>query len=360
MMNLAQPVNLDEASEHVAGLLAEVPFLEVGQPEKDVNLPTTGGRADLLFKVSADGRAHTLVCELKRQAQPRSVREAAAQLRYYCDQIGGNAYGVLLAPYLSPASQQICKEHRIGFADFQGNCYLAFDGVFIQRLVAGAPPAERRELRSIFAPKSAQVLRELLRDPARRWKVKDLAHVAGVSLGHVSNVRTGLLDREWAEAGALGLRLTAPDALLDTWRSAYRAPGRRHAFYTPLHGKRLQEAIRDALAPHERGQVILGGFSAAQWLAPYARATTEFFYADRDGVQALQPALDLSSAAKGENVVVMELGDEDLFRDAVEPAPGIRCTGAAQTYLDLWISGERGREAAEHLRTEKLQWNPSS
>ena len=49
-----------------------------------------------------------------------------------------------------------------------------------------------------------------------RWKVADLAKKAGVSLGHVSNVRHALIDREWARSDPEGLILTEPDALLDT------------------------------------------------------------------------------------------------------------------------------------------------
>jgi hypothetical protein len=47
------------------------------------------------------------------------------------------------------------------------------------------------------------------------WKVVDLAAAADVSLGHVTDVRTALLEREWASIVPEGLRLTAPDALLD-------------------------------------------------------------------------------------------------------------------------------------------------
>ena len=66
----------------------------------------------------------------------------------------------------------------------------------------------------------------------------------------------------------------------------------------------------------------------------------------------------LSSPIKGENVIVVRLYDDDLFRDAAEPAAGIICTRAVQTYLDLAAAGERGREAADHLRRERLQWHP--
>lgn len=347
-----------QAAEHILALLREVPFLELGQLRHEPLLGPASARPDFQLDVFAHGRKQRLICEVKSHGQPRTVREAALQLRYYCDHAGGDAYGVFLAPFLSQASQQICKEHGVGFVDFEGNCRLVFDGVFIERLVATKPSVERRDLRSVFAPKSAQVLRVLMRDPARRWKVTDLAHEAGVSLGHVSNVRTALLEREWAQADSDGLWVSDPEALLGTWREAYRRPGKRHAFYTALHGKALQEAVRGRLLDAERfGGVMLGSFSAAQWLAPFARATTESFYADRHGIDALRHALELSSIAKGENVVVMELDDDGLFRDALKPAPGIRCTGLVQTYLDLWISGERGKEAAEHLRKEKFSWS---
>jgi len=64
----------------------------------------------------------------------------------------------------------------------------------------------------------------------------------------------------------------------------------------------------------------------------------------------------LAPSVKGENVVVTVPKDLGLLRDTVEPAPGAVCTRAVQTYLDLWVSGERGQEAAQHLRQEKLSW----
>ena len=97
-------------------------------------------------------------------------------------------------------------------------------------------------------------------------------------------------------------------------------------------------------------------FSAAQWLAPYARTGTHYFQATEAGLEALQSALKLSSAAKGENVMLSLLDDADLLRDTQEPAPGAVCTSPIQTYLDLYHAGERGREAADHLRKTLLTW----
>jgi len=188
--------------------------------------------------------------------------------------------------------------------------------------------------------------------------VTALAQAAAVSLGHVSNVRSGLLAREWAQVSDDGLFLSRPGALLDAWRVVYEPPVGKHAsFYTTLHGSAFEDIARRNLQPDgASGLAAFASFSAAQWLAPYGRAGSHYLYADTAGLERLRLALKLSSISKGENVLVTILQDPGLFRDTVEPAPGVICTSPVQTYLDLAIAGERGREAAEHLRHERLRW----
>jgi len=312
---------------------------------------------DIAVRLEFSGRPHELLCEVKASGQPRQARAALPRLRGL---LQGRAVRVpvFIAPYIPPAARALCQEHDVGFLDLEGNCRLAFDGVYIERTVATKPQVERRELKSLFTPKAAQILRVMLREPRRSWRVTALAEAAAVSLGHVSNVRAALLDKEWAEVGASGFALSEPDALLDAWRDTYRPPaGQRLGFYTALHGNGFEEAARRALpAANERGAAMLASFSAAQWLAPYARVATHYLYADEEGVKVLQGALKLSSTAKGENVSITCPRDAGLFRDAVERAPGVLCTSPVQTFLDLWASGERGREAADHLRQEMLAW----
>ena len=133
--------------------------------------------------------------------------------------------------------------------------------------------------------------------------------------------------------------------------------GRQTAFYTHLHGDALECALHNAFAvePHG-GHVALRSFSAARWIAPYARTSTSYFYADEQGAERLREALRLSHAQKGQNVIIHVVEDGGIFLDSIETAPGIVCTGKVQTYLDLCVSGDRGQEAAEHLRKALLQW----
>jgi hypothetical protein len=357
---LKQPESVKKLADRAAGalreLVAEVPAVRLENVELESSAADRG--VDILARLNVYDRPHMLVCEVKSNGQPRNVRAALLQLRNYVAHLGSDAVPMFIAPYLSPEAQALCKENNVAFLDLVGNARLAFDNVFIERRVSDRPPADRRELKSLFKPKSAQVLRVLLRDPKRAWRVTELAEVADVSLGHVSNVRTGLLDREWAQVSDQGLFLSEPDALLNAWRDEYEVPeGNRLAFYTVLHGSAFEKAARDVLSvSSEKGKAVFASFSAANWLAPFGRTGMQYFYADDIGLERLREHLKLSVSSKGENVVVTVPKDFGLFRDTIEPARGAVLTSAVQTYLDLWVSGERGQEAAEHLRKEKLSW----
>jgi hypothetical protein len=113
--------------------------------------------------------------------------------------------------------------------------------------------------------------------------------------------------------------------------------------------------MRAALAEAGKGEhAVLASYSAARWFAPYARQATQFFYADKKSAEILKRHLQLQPVSRGENIVVLEPREDDVFSSRVEAAPGIWCSGLVQTWLDLSVAGERGGEAAEHLLREKL------
>ncbi|MHA6644793.1 type IV toxin-antitoxin system AbiEi family antitoxin [Mesorhizobium sp. A623] len=355
MLKMPVEVNYLEirAADALRALLRSVPVLYVEKLE----FTPPGSRIDILAKLSLDGNRRFLACEVKPVGQPRHVRAALLQLQKAAEGFDPPAIPIFIAPYLSQEARALCREFGVGYLDFLGNARVTFDTVFIERQVDTKPPAVQRNLKSIFKPKSAQVLRTLLRDPGRAWRVADLSQASDVSLGHVSNVRSELVDREWAEVTDDGLRLSQPDVLLDAWRDVYEAPAsERLSFYTTLHGQSLESAARGTLSVGQDTNAVFASFSAAHWLAPYGRISTHYFYADSIGLTALRDALKLSPAASGANVIVMVLRDHGLFHDTVEPASGVVCTSPVQTYLDLSAGGERGAEAAEHLRQELLSW----
>lgn len=346
-------------------LLARVPHLEICTVDHELWLGR-GHRLDGRIDFRLGDGTHALVIEAMRDGAPRFVRSAVYQLKGYLADLresglvdaGTGLIPMFASRYLSPQSRSICTDHDIAYLDLIGNARLAFGSVYIEKAVTDRPKSETRALKSIFAPKAAAILRVLLRDPDRPWRVVDLAEAAGASLGHVSSVSKSLLAREWTERRRDGLVLVQPDKLLRTWRREYRHPaGRRIRRYTRFHGDQLRKRLRAALNRDPGSpRAVCSMHSAADWIAPFGRVGTHSFYADERGARTLEDTLELSRVGRGANVVVRIPNDESLFGDAVEPAPGVFCTSPIITYLDLWNGNDRDREIADHLASKRFPW----
>ena len=367
MLKLSKTVKELEQSavDAVRALVDDVPSVEIEPVEND-RTTDHSHEIDELIGLRYAGESYALVVEVKTNGAPRHVRSGVYRLESCVARMrasteanrGRRLIPMLVSPYLSPESRAICTAHDVAYLDLVGNARIAFDAVYIERAVGEKPKSESRALRSIFTPKAAAILRVLLRDPTRAWRVTELAAQAHASVGHVSNVRKALLDREWMEDRDDGAVLVRPDALLRSWRDRYRRPlGRSNAAYTHLHGKQFDERVRGELNPRREGpRAIYSLSSAAQWFAPYSRTGTQTFYTDEAGAEVLKERLGLKSTGTGANVVVHVPSDESLFDDASEPTPRVFCTSAIVTYLDLWAGNEREREAAEHLAGELFPW----
>ena len=353
------------ALDTVLPLLKLVPNIEVAGVRRDQHL-ASGNWLDARIDFCHGGIRYALIVEIKSNGAPRFTRSAIYQLESYVAQLHRSEHQdvdrilipMLVSPYLSPEARSICHDHSVAYLDLQGNARLAFGNVYIDRSVPGRPKPETRALRSLFTPKAGAILRILLRDPDRAWRVIDLAKESNASLGHVSNVRKALLDREWVEIRKIGLVLIRPDALLKSWRENYRQPTGQHINgYTTFHGDQLHDRLKGHLNPDRNSpRAICASNSAAQWIAPYVRGGAHSFYVDEPGVRALKETLHLTHAAKGANVTLHIPKDETLFEDAVQPAPGIFCANPVATYLDLWQGNDRDREAAGHLAAKCFPW----
>ena len=353
---MKDPIHTERrAAEALKAFLGAIPQFAVCQMTSIGNPGEADRGVDIIAETEFAGRPLKLVVEIKSNGQPRMAHQAAYQLKRYLEQSGQEGVPMFIAPYLSEQAQEVCREEDIAYLDFQGNARLAFDTIFIERKVEGKPDPERRSLRTLFKPKSARILRVLLEEPQRPWRVTELAEAAKVSLGLVSTIGTALREREWADQTEQGLRLVDPSGLLDEWARNYEQPkGEEIRLYTHLHGKALAERLR-ALA-NEQGRVALASFSAAEWYAPFVRQSTSYFYADEKGLAALQAILNLSSPAKGANIVVRVPDEDGVLDDARAVAPRVIATSPVQTYLDLMTGGERGVEGAAHLKDKLLRW----
>jgi hypothetical protein len=334
--------------------LGRVPFLKLVSLKREAKVsPQLHDRADALVQVTAGDRKWTLVVEEKRLGQPREVRTAALQLERYLNHLPADAshYGVLLAPFISEESAKICAEAGIGYADLAGNARLSFDQVYIETRSPENPFREKRETRSLFAPRATRALRVLLQGPLRPWKVTELAESARVSLGWVSAVRQQLLAREWAAEEPGGLRVTKPAALLEAWVKADDWEKRtRTQEYSVLINEPLElaEKLKEALAdePPVFTQWIAG------WLRhPYTTPVVVTAYVKKFPDEALirESLLGRLVTGGGGRLRLVLPKDEGVLHPQ-QTVQGFQLVSDVQVYLDLQRAGLRAEEQAEELK----------
>jgi hypothetical protein len=104
-------------------LLGEVSVVKL----KDIKSEAHGDD-DIGFVAHVDvlGRSHTLACEVRSSVQPEGLRTALRD-----GQGNASSTRIIIAPYISPEAQALCKESHAGFLDLQGNARIALGEVFI-------------------------------------------------------------------------------------------------------------------------------------------------------------------------------------------------------------------------------------
>jgi hypothetical protein len=89
------------------------------------------GFAAITARISINGHSHTLACEAGPNGKPARLRAVLRQLETGAAHLAAHAIPVVIAPYLSPESQALCKESKTGFLDFEGNARLTVGDFFI-------------------------------------------------------------------------------------------------------------------------------------------------------------------------------------------------------------------------------------
>jgi len=340
----------DAAKKALRGCLDRVPFVKVKAIERAK--PIGEIRPDLRASITVPDGKRELLVEIKSSGEPRIARSAVEQLLLYRNAVPG-AYGIFMAPYIAPKSAQICTDAGVGYVDFVGNCRLSFGQIYLEQQGMPNTLAKKRDLRSLYSPKAARILRVLLRSPQESWKVQDLAEEAKVSLGQVSKVKKLLADRELIREATVGFSLSGPEELLKDWAQNYTYKKTRiRSFYSLWKIPQIEENL--ARLCGEKGvRYALTGFSAAARLAPAVRYARAFAYVEETR-QDVASLLEFKEVPSGANVSLLTPLDEGVFY-GVEDIDRVRITSPVQAYLDLVGFRGRGEEAADALLREVIR-----
>jgi hypothetical protein len=345
-------VRISEIKKQVAQRLRDL-FRQVSDWQELMDSRVGEQTVDLLVRFRMGAEAKTLICEVRPLGQPRYIREAITRLKNLPAEHPG-AYALAAAPYVSPQSAALLRRNGCGYIDLSGNCYLAFDSVLIEK--EGKPnlrPAAR-PLKALFAPRATRVIRALLVERERHWRLEELGRAVGVSLGHVHNVVKRLEDLDWIARGPGGrIRLQEPGALLDAWREAYTYHANSlMGFVAPVGDKRR---IMEGLARQATGLGLLYGFTlhaGASLVGPQVRVPTVHCYVGGDP-EPLARAMELQAVEGEGSVFLMTPYDHGVFYAPLTKG-GLRVVSLPQLYVDLYHYERRGREQADKLRRDAM------
>jgi hypothetical protein len=322
--------------------------------EESAEVPVRSQAADLVVKFRLGEQEHTLVLEVCSLGQPRQIREAITRLAEIRKEMP-HAYPLATAVYIGPQSARLLRSNNLGYLDLSGNCYLAFEHVLIEKEGKRNVRPSTRPLRSLFAPRATRVVRVLLTDPTRAWRLEELARAAEVSLGHSHNVMKRLEALAWAERDDhQRIRLTKPADLLENWGESYTYRDNEVLSYfvaERVTRKLMAEVARAAAGAGRRYAFTLN--AGLSLVAPHFRMPAVHCYLEGDPAP-IASALGLRSATPTEaGLQLLTPYDVGVFQGMLEKG-GLKVVSLPQLYVDLLHYEQRGPEQAEHLRREAM------
>lgn len=282
-----------------------------------------------------------------KRAVPSSVKEVVSQSN-------GQLYCIIMAPYISDASAKICETYGVGYCDLSGNCLIQMDSIYISN--KGNPnryPVENHA-KTIFkssAKTTSLILRELMKDVSKRWKIKELAEKVGCSIGMVSRVKTYLCEQSWAAMDYSGLHITDAESLMKEWSRAYEIP-EAISCYTIESIPRFEEKCYAAYR-NNGVSLCLTGFSGGVRYAPVVRYTKAHVWVDRKDITDFLNLTECKKVDSGANVTAYIADSDEVFVDCREINQS-RVASPVQVYLDCMQLKGRGEEMAEAVFSKEI------
>ncbi len=346
---------LKQARAVLGQILANVPRLKVEWDNTKGQQPADVARlVDFTLGITNDNWVHNIAGEFKMHGFPQQLTKAIDQLLRYRHKAGRtNDELMVAAPYISPEGAQLCRNDNVSYFDLAGNCRIAIGMLYIER--TGIPnPFQKNVMAapSLYGMRGERILRTLLNEPKKAWKVAPLAGQTGVSAGTVSIVRKLLIERDWAKDTPDGILLTQPEKLLRDWAQVWgRRAFRPFAYFSRLGTQETEQKLGDFVKTQNRN-LALAGAAAAWRYAPMTRYQRTQVYWDGEPEELAQE-MEWKKTDSGANVHILTPRDRGVF-DAMEMRDGVPVVCPVQAFLDLQRDPARGQEAAEQLWQTRL------
>ncbi|MGH3305094.1 MAG: hypothetical protein ACRDOK_26190 [Streptosporangiaceae bacterium] len=301
----------------------------------------------------------THVVEVKAQRVTNAA--AARQLAEYARHLLGRTHLLLVARSTTAEARLLLEDAGVAVIDGLGNMRVELPGLFLWtegRRAAGAADDGTGRPPTRLTGRAGVAAQALLREPERKWQVRDLSEQASISPSLAHRV-LGRLEREsLLEVEGAGPRRTRrlinPGALLDLWAEEMRDRKTRQlrVFRLARDARTQAPTFSRALDAAGIEHAVTGPAGAAR-LAPFITAisVTDIWVTETTALDQAAAAAGADVVTEGHNILLRQaVGDEPLvFRENVS---GVWTANRFRLFYDLRQAPRRGREQADRLRKE--------
>ena len=263
---------------------------------------------------------------------------------------------ILISPYISDRTAQICEENGMGYFDYAGNCWFVGHSIYLSERGNKNPQPKQRSAVSIFERSSvvsSLILRELFADINRVWKLKHLSEKVGCSIGQVSKVMGFLMKNAWAVRTAEGYAVSEPGLVIREWGRAY---GRKDAVSYPCYSLDNISVLEGKLRELKQDTGIesyLTGFSGGVRYAPVVRYNKVHVYMAPEDIREAVRYLGIKEVESGANMVIYPLENDSYIKDC-RNITGDMVVSPLQVCLDSLQLKGRGEELAEAVLQKEI------
>ncbi len=311
--------------------------------------------ADIIAKTKYKKKVTIFVIEVKSLGEPRHIKQAITQVKLVSKTIP-NSYPVVASSFLSETSREICKKSDVGYIDLLGNIYIDLPQIHIEKESKKTKQVEKKKQKQLFSPVATRIIRSLLTEPEKKWTIQSLSQQSEVSLGYTHRVVEKLTDKQFLERNNdYKLLLTNKSRLLDTWRENYSFKDNTiYSYYTFEKNKNTLFNKIQKTSLSIKSSYALTLHSGASFIAPYVRYTDVHLYIKSNREDWIQH-LDLRPVESGANIYLFIPYDKGVLQ-TLQTIKGNVVASNLQLYLDLYSYPKRGKEQAEKIREEKIQF----
>jgi hypothetical protein len=314
------------------------------RPRTSVSTAVRGKHNTVLTIVGPAKASGSMLITPKKRLEPKDVADLVATARPTADRPI-----LIVAPFLSPRTQERLKAGGFAYADLTGNVRLSLSkpGLFLE--ATGAlenPDPAARNRKSLRGAKAGRLVRALA-DFRPPLGLRELAKHAGVDAGYASRV-VDFLKREALVTRTARGPITETDwpALLRRWSQEY-SPFQRKGVTWYLAPRGLA-SVAERLKTASSRYAVSGSWAATQF-APVAPARLLLCYTD--DAEGMTRELDLRPTDAGANVALVTPFDPVVY-ERTSPTKGITVAALSQIAVDLLTSPGRGPNEGEAL----IEW----